>query len=75
MPKFYIYETLLCEVTFVREIEATDADDAVNTDLDTPGRLLGVAVGDAHPSSMSFTDVLPAAQHNLPHHFYAEPTA
>ena len=72
MPKFYVHETQLCEVTFVREIDADDAGHARDRDLDECGRMIGVSIGDVSPMSTVNIDVLPAAPYNIPACFYPE---
>ena len=74
MPSYLIHERMLCEVTFVRRVEAEDEDAALDASYDGEGELLGVSVGDQHPGRDDCA-VLPDAPHNLPPCFYPEPPA
>ena len=73
MPQTYlIHETMICEVTFVRRLEADDKTDAINGAYDGDGELLGISVGDA-VSGLERTDIFEDTEINIPHHFYTEP--
>jgi len=68
MGNYLIHERMLCEVTFVRRIEADDIEDAKEAALDGWGDFIGVAVGDAH-SGVESTEVFDDAPHNIPANF------
>lgn len=72
MPTFLIHETMNCEVTFVRRIEANDLDDAHDGASEGNGELLGVSIGDT-VAGIEHTEVLSDEPHNIPFHFYKEP--
>jgi hypothetical protein len=71
MTTFLIHETMNCEVTFVRRIEADDETDANNGAHDGDGDLLGVSIGDTVAGNER-TEILPDAPHNIPEGFYPE---
>lgn len=73
MPKFYIHETMHCEVTFVREIEAENAEEAGFADAEQGGTYLGAAIGDNLPSVADYK-VTEAGPFFLPSGFLAEPS-
>ena len=70
MPTFLYHETMPCEVTFVRRIEADNRDDAEEELFEGGGTLLGFTIGDtvAGRETHEWVDDAP---HNLP--VYPEP--
>lgn len=74
MTSFLVHERMLCEVTFVRRLEADNIDEAYEAAAEGCGDLLGVSVGDAHPG-IDDTEILEDAPHNMPAIFYPEPEA
>jgi hypothetical protein len=72
MPKFIIHERIMCEVTFVKVIEADNIDAAIEADDDgAPSVLLGVHIGDGECCER---EPFPATIEHLPHGpFYSEP--
>ena len=72
MPKFYIHETILCEVTFVREVGAESAEAALFADAEMPGTFLGSAIGDVHGMASAIYETFDAVPHNLPAGFRPE---
>ena len=64
MPKFYIHETFVAEVTLVREIEAYDANEA-RLEF-AAGKVVGAYIGDEIEGFGLDVYVLEHAKHNLP---------
>lgn len=71
MPKFYVLEQIRCAVTFVRQIEAADEEDALEMDCHVSGEAVGFHLGDTMGDTMEFF-ALPADPANLPQPFHPE---
>ncbi|KAF0123963.1 MAG: hypothetical protein FD152_3185 [Xanthobacteraceae bacterium] len=74
MPKFYVLEQIRCAVTFVRQIEAADEEDALEMDCHVSGEAVGFHLGDTMGDTMEFF-ALPADPANLPQPFHPEAPA
>ena len=72
MTSYLYHETLTCEVTFVRRIEAESAGEAVEAGMDGFGQLLGVSIGETVPG-VEEHNLLADEPHNIPAHFHWEP--
>jgi hypothetical protein len=71
MTPYLIHETMNCQVTFVRRINAVNEEDAMDGAYDGDGDLLGVSIGDAVAGHES-TKILPDQPNNIPAEFYPE---
>ena len=72
MTSYLYHETLTCEVTFVRRIEAESAEEAEEAGMDGFGQLLGVSIGDTVPG-IEHASLLADEPFNIPAHFHWEP--
>jgi hypothetical protein len=71
MPSYLIHETMHCEVTFVKRVEADNPGDALNASWDGDGELLGVSLGDALEGGER-ERVFPDEPRFIPHMMYGE---
>jgi len=72
MTSYLYHETMTCDVTFVRRIEADNEEDALDAAMDGGGTLLGVSVGDTVPG-VERSELKGDNPVNIPAHFYSEP--
>lgn len=71
MAKFIVLERMLCEVTFVKRVEAKSLEDAYEAHYDGESVQIGAEIGDAH-AAVDDIEILPDAPHNIPAAMYSE---